>query len=107
MKMTLPQLRAYAKERNIDLYGVNTKAEVLEVILNFIPKETEEGKPEKKYDPDDKVAIYSAKNIFWNGIGTINVGYNIVSREASEKWLTRNGIREASPQEIAKYYGKK
>lgn len=107
MKKTLPELRSYAKERNIDLFGVNTKAEILEVILNFIPKEDQDGKPAKKYDPDDKVAIYSPRNVFWNGVGTINVGYNIVSREASEMWLTRKGVREATPQEVAKHYGKK
>lgn len=107
MKMTLPQLRAYAKERNIDLFGVNTKAEILEIVLNFIPKENEDGTPAKKYDPNDKVAIYSPKNISWTGVGSINVGYNIVSREASEMWLTRKGVREATPQEVAKHYGKK
>lgn len=107
MKMTMPQLRAYAKQRNIDLFGVNTKAEILEVILNFIPKENEDGTPAKKYDPDDKVALYSTKNVHWTGLGSINVGYNIVSREASEKWLSRKGVREATPQELAKYYGKK
>lgn len=107
MKKTLPELKAYAKERNIDLFGVSTKAEILEVILSFVPKENEDGEPIKKSDPKEKVAIYSAKNIFWNGIGTLNVGYNIVSKEASEMWLTRNGVREATPQEIAKHYGKK
>ena len=107
MKKSLPELRKYAKERNIDLYGVKTKQEILEVILSFIPKEDEQGQPKKKYDPNDKVAIYSPKNIFWNGVGTLSVGYNIVSREASEMWLTRKGIREATPQEVAKHYGKK
>lgn len=55
--------------------------------------------------PDGKVAIYSDKNMYWNGIGRISKGYNIVSREASESWLTRKGIREASPQEVASHYG--
>ena len=41
----------------------------------------------------------------WQGFGTITKGYNIVSEEAAEKWLTRKGIREATAQEVATYYG--
>jgi hypothetical protein len=36
----------------------------------------------------------------------ITVGYNIVSNEASEKWLTHRLVRIASPEEVASYYGK-
>ena len=31
---------------------------------------------------------------------------NIVSKEAAEKWLKREGIRKATPEEVATYYGK-
>ena len=55
--------------------------------------------------PDDKVAIFSEKNMHWQGIGTVTKGYNIVKKEAAEKWLTRKGIREATPQELATHYG--
>jgi hypothetical protein len=54
---------------------------------------------------DNKVAIFSEKNVHWQGIGGITKGYNIVTKEAAEKWLTRKGIREATPQEVANYYG--
>ena len=37
-KKTVPQLKSYAKKNNIDLFGVNTKAEILEVIFSFIPR---------------------------------------------------------------------
>ena len=53
----------------------------------------------------EKMAIHSEKNMAWMGIGRITKGYNIVTREASEKWLTRKGIREATPEEVATYYG--
>lgn len=52
-----------------------------------------------------KVAIYSDKNMRWQGIGGISKGYNIVTKEAAEKWLTRKGIREATAQEVATHYG--
>lgn len=55
--------------------------------------------------PEDKVAIYSDKNMHWNGIGGIVKGYNIVTKEAAEMWLTRKGIRQATPEEVASHYG--
>lgn len=55
--------------------------------------------------PEGKVAIHSDKNMHWNGIGRITKGYNVVTKEAAEKWLSRKGIREATPQEVATYYG--
>jgi hypothetical protein len=54
---------------------------------------------------NEKVAIHSDKNMAWMGIGRITRGYNIVTKGASEKWLTRKGIREATPEEVATYYG--
>lgn len=54
---------------------------------------------------ENKYAIFSNKNISWIGIGRISKGYNIVTKEEAEKWLTRSGVREATPEEIATYYG--
>lgn len=55
--------------------------------------------------PEGKVAIHSDKNMRWQGFGAISKGYNIVSEEAAEMWLTRKGIREATAQEVATHYG--
>ena len=60
-------------------------------------------KEEKK---DEKVALWSSKNIRWTGTGTLSKGYNIVTKEAADKWLSKEGIRKATPEEIATYYGK-
>ncbi len=60
--------------------------------------------PAKK-EPE-KVALWSAKNVRWGGVGTLTHGYNIVTREAADKWLTRDGVREATPQEVAEHFGK-
>jgi len=57
-----------------------------------------EGKPEK-------VAIHSSKNATWSGVGSVYRGYNIVLPENAEKWLTRNHIRPATPEEVAKEFG--
>jgi hypothetical protein len=57
-------------------------------------------------ESDEKVALWSDKNIRWTGVGTLSKGYNIVTKEAAAKWLEKSGIRDASPEEVATYYGK-
>lgn len=106
-KKTVPQLKSYAKENNIDLFGVSTKAEILEVIFSFIPRPEQVEAAKKKGKPSEKIALYSVKNLHWNGVGDLEKGYNIVSKEESEKWLTRNSVRVATADELAKFYGKK
>lgn len=59
-----------------------------------------------KKSEKDKVALWSDKNIRWSDVGTLSKGYNIVTEEAAEKWLSKNGIRKATPEEVATYYGK-
>ena len=114
-KKTVPQLKAYAKKNNIDLYGTSTKEEMLEAILPFVPrkdvqevKETKKTKEEKVEIeiPTDKMALYSERNLHWNGVGALVKGYNIVTKEDSVKWLTHKAVREASPKEVARHYGK-
>lgn len=62
--------------------------------------------PEPKPESTNKVALWSDKNIRWSGVGTLSKGYNIVNKEAAAKWLVKEGIREATPEEVATYYGK-
>jgi hypothetical protein len=52
------------------------------------------------------MALYSERNLHWNGVGALEKGYNIVTKEASVKWLSHKSVREASPKEIARHYGK-
>lgn len=54
----------------------------------------------------DTVAIHSTKNVTWSEVGKVYRGYNIVSKAAAEKWLTRNHTRIATPEEVAKEFGK-
>ena len=60
-------------------------------------------KPEEK---KEKVALYSTKNVTWSEVGKVYRGYNIVDKDAAEKWLTRSHIRTATPEEVAKEFGK-
>jgi hypothetical protein len=67
-------------------------------------------KASKKPKPVDgkkveKVAVYSSKNVTWTGVGKLYVGFNIVTEEQAEKWLTRNHTRLATPEEVAKEFG--
>ena len=54
----------------------------------------------------EKVALFSKGTIRWQDVGELTKGYNIVTKEAAEKWLTRKTVREATPQEVANFYGK-
>lgn len=105
-KKTVPQLKAYAKKHNIDLYGTNTKEEILEAILPFVPREDPKEVKVVSENPTEKMALYSERNLHWNGVGALEKGYNIVTKEESVKWLTHKAVREASPKEVARHYGK-
>lgn len=102
-KKTIGELKAYAKEHNINLDGVSKKAEILEVVLSFNP---ERKKAAVNTANMEKVAVHSKKNLHWTGVGSLNVGYNIVTKEASELWVTHKAVRLATPEEVARYYGK-
>lgn len=59
----------------------------------------------KKKEKKDIVAVYSTRNVTWSGVGKVYIGYNIVSKEAAEKWSIRDHIRIATPEEVATEYG--
>lgn len=54
----------------------------------------------------EKVAIHSTKNVTWSEVGKVYRGYNIVEKSAADKWLTRSHVRLATPEEVAKEFGK-
>jgi hypothetical protein len=63
---------------------------------------------ELKSENEEKetVAIHSTKNVSWPGVGKVLKGYNIVTKANSKKWLERSHTRIATPQEVAKEFGK-
>jgi ribosomal protein S16 len=101
---TVFELKSYAKKNNINLDGATTKLQILETIGSFIPDPKKDVVEPSK--ANEKVAIYSSKNLHWLKVGQLTPGYNIVTKEASEKWLTRKQVRLATPEELASYYGK-
>ena len=63
-------------------------------------------KPSAKAGPKKAtIAIYSDRNVSWVGVGKISKGYNIVSKDQADKWLTRRHVREATPEEVASEFG--
>jgi dsRNA-specific ribonuclease len=68
------------------------------------PKETPKPQETKKKS-ELPVAIHSTRNVTWEGVGKVYIGYNIVTPENADKWLTRNHTRLATPQEVAKEFG--
>ena len=68
-------------------------------------------RPAKKSNPKaepkaETVAIHSTRNVTWNEVGKVYRGYNIVSKSAADKWLTRDHTRLATPEEVAREFGK-
>jgi len=101
-KKTVMELRAYAKKNNIELFESKTKLEILEILASWIPPV----QPVKSKKERNTSAVYSKRNLFWNGVGQLKIGYNIVSEEEAEKWITHKAVRSATPEEVAHHYGK-
>lgn len=57
-------------------------------------------------DAIKKVALFSNKNLYWSEVGELKFGYNIVTEEKAERWLSHNSVRKASAEEVASAYGR-
>lgn len=68
------------------------------------PKPKAEVSIQDQSSEDEKVAVYSTRNVTWDGVGSIKRGYNIMTQVKASKWLTRDHTRLATPQEVAKEY---
>lgn len=77
---------------------------VVEEVVPVVEKTEKPAKVEKK-STEKTVALLSTRNVSWNGVGSVEVGYNIVTPEQAEKWLTRTHITLATPEDVAKGYG--
>jgi ElaB/YqjD/DUF883 family membrane-anchored ribosome-binding protein len=63
-------------------------------------------KPEPKpLVTEETVAVFSTRNVSWEGVGSVKKGYNIVKPDIADKWLTRSHVRLATPEEVAEEYG--
>ena len=52
-----------------------------------------------------KVALFSERNIYAEGFGKLNVGYNIVPQKYVDFWVAQRGVRLATPAEVAEVFG--
>lgn len=95
------EIKSFAKKNNIDLKDARTKIEMLNVL------EGKEVVTVAKKEVIDRVALYSDHNKISEDrkMGSLKVGYNIVTKEVADWWLTRKGVRLATPNELARYYG--
>jgi hypothetical protein len=59
-----------------------------------------------KVDKRETVAVFSTRNVTWQGVGKVYRGYNIIDKADSEKWLTRDHIRLATPEEVKEEFGR-
>jgi hypothetical protein len=127
-QLTVSQLKKVAKANNVAVSGTR-KADIIFMLkeagvtdangvdLKEEPKSSVVADDEKKSEaksvkggPDiviSKIAVYSEKNRFSSDFGRIEKGYNIVSPAQKDFWLKFPGVREATPKEVAKYYGVK
>jgi hypothetical protein len=44
--------------------------------------------------------------LFKYGLGELKIGYNIVTKEASDFWVTHKAVRIATPEEVANAYNR-
>jgi len=81
------------------------KASAEAVINDTIGATIEKEEPKKEAPKKQKVALYSSRNVFWEGVGEVQRGYNFVTPEQADMWVTRIHIRIATPDEIKEVFG--
>jgi hypothetical protein len=55
---------------------------------------------------ENTVAIYSARNVRWEGVGKINKGYNIIDKKEADLWIGKlEHVRLATPEEVSRNLG--
>lgn len=93
MSSSKPKTKQALGQIGDGIMGVGTESDFV--------KKTPKEKPVKSVET---VAVHSSKNLFWPGIGHLNIGYNIVSKDHADKWLTNKNTRLATPEEVAGAY---
>jgi hypothetical protein len=86
---------------------VETPAPVAEPVAEAVVEAVVEKKAKKEAKVAEAavvetVAIFSERNINWEGVGRLVTGYNLVSKTQADKWLSGNlKVRLATPEEVA------
>ncbi len=96
-----------AVEETVETLAEATEEAVVETTEEAAPvveaPKAEKPKKEKvEKSNNETVALFAERNISWSGVGELKAGYNIVSKEDADKWLSGSlKIRLATPEEIA------
>ena len=93
---------AYAGSEEVPALGAVANGAIGATSAPRAPRKAAAPKPEKS---KDTVAIRSTKNVTWTGVGKVSKGINIVSKEDSVQWLTRDHITLVEPEQVAKEFG--
>jgi len=95
------EIKSFAKKNSIDLKDARTKIEMLRLL------EGKEVVQIAKQETPNKVALYADNNKHSGDkkMGSLKVGYNIVTKEVADWWLIKKGVRLATPNELARHYG--
>lgn len=101
-KKTVFELKAYAKKNNIELFESKTKLEILEILASWFPPQP----AQVETSTDEKVAVFATRNLHSRELGTLTPGFNIISGKIAEEWLKHKAVRTATPDEVARAYGK-
>ena len=94
---------AYAGSEEVPALGAVADGVLGATTAPKAPRKAAAPKPSKK---EDSVAIRSTKNVSWLGVGKVSKGINIVSKEDSVQWLTRDHITLVEPEQVAREFGK-
>lgn len=102
-KQEVVERPSYGAREEVQGVGVTTGGAIGTTVSSPSPRKTSVNKDKPK---EEKIALYSTKNVTWAEVGKVYRGYNIVPASAAEKWLTRDHVRVATPEEVAKEFGK-
>lgn len=93
-KLTMPTLEANVGEI-IGTSAVDPKSTPAEK-----EEKTTKTKTTKQPVAEEKVALFVVGSHYWNGVGRLSGGYNIVSKSEADQWLTLPEVRLATPEEV-------
>lgn len=62
--------------------------------------ETEKRELAQDWSRSPTVVIYSTRNVEWQGVGKVSVGFNTVPQAQARKWITRSHVRHATEDEV-------
>jgi hypothetical protein len=102
-KQEVVERPVYGAREEVQGVGVTAGGAIGTTVSAPAPRKTFAQKDKPK---EEKIALYSTKNVTWAEVGKVYRGYNIVPVSAADKWLTRDHVRVATPEEVAKEFGK-